>query len=78
MKAVFYRLDTELATLVCKKFVSNSLVEIIWDTKEVELNASPLTVLERFDDHPERQEIMEITKPYIKNARWFDEGRRCI
>jgi len=63
--------DTELAIIVCEKLgVEPEFVEIIWDTKEVELNAKSidciwngLTIL------PERKETMEITKPYVKNAQ---------
>jgi len=48
---VFTGFDTELAILTCEKLgVEPEFVEINWDTKEVELNANPLTVLEWIDN----------------------------
>lgn len=63
--------DTELAIIVCEKLgVEPEFVEINWEAKENELNGKSidciwngLTIL------PERQETMEITKPYVKNAQ---------
>lgn len=67
----FTGFDTELATLVCKKLgLEPQFVEIIWDTKEVELNAKSIDCIwNGLTITPERQETMEITKPYIKNAQ---------
>ena len=45
-------------------------VEIIWDTKEVELNAKSIDCIwNGLTIDPERKETMEITKPYVKNAQ---------
>ena len=67
----FTGFDTELSILVCEKLgVEPEFVEIIWDTKEVELNAKSIDCIwNGLTITPERQETMEITKPYIKNAQ---------
>lgn len=67
----FTGFDTELATLVCEKLgLEPEFVEINWDTKEVELNAKSIDcVWNGLTITPERQETMEITKPYVKNAQ---------
>jgi len=67
----FTGFDTELAMIVCEKLgVEPQFVEIIWDTKEVELNAKSIDCIwNGLTITPERQETMEITKPYVKNAQ---------
>ncbi len=67
----FTGFDTELATLVCEKLgLEPQFVEINWDTKEVELNAKSIDCIwNGLTINPERQETMEITKPYVKNAQ---------
>ncbi|NLG88344.1 MAG: amino acid ABC transporter substrate-binding protein [Clostridiaceae bacterium] len=67
----FTGFDTELAIAVCKKLgVEPEFVEIIWDTKEVELNSKAIDCIwNGLTITPERQEMMEITKPYVKNAQ---------
>ena len=68
---VFTGFDTELAVIVCEKLgVKPNFVEIIWETKEVELNAgnidcvwNGLTITE------ERKQNMSITIPYVQNAQ---------
>lgn len=67
----FTGFDTELAILVCEKLgLEPEFVEIIWDTKEVELNAKSIDCIwNGLTIDPERKETMEITKPYVKNAQ---------
>jgi polar amino acid transport system substrate-binding protein len=67
----FTGFDTELATLVCEKLgVEPEFLEINWETKEVELNAKSIDCIwNGFTITPERQETMEITQPYVKNAQ---------
>lgn len=67
----FTGFDTELATLVCEKLdLEPVFLEINWDTKEVELNAKSLDCIwNGLTISPDRQETMEITKPYVKNAQ---------
>lgn len=67
----FTGFDTELATLVCEKLgVEPEFLEINWETKEVELNAKSIDCIwNGLTITPERQETMEITQPYVKNAQ---------
>lgn len=67
----FTGFDTELARLVCKELgVEPEFVVINWDSKEVELNAKSIDCIwNGLTINPERQETMEITKPYVKNAQ---------
>jgi len=67
----FTGFDTELATLVCEKLgVEPEFLEINWETREVELNAKSIDCIwNGFTITPERQETMEITQPYVKNAQ---------
>jgi len=68
---IFTGFDTELAIAVCKKLgVEPEFVVINWDSKEVELNAKSIDCIwNGMTITPERQEMMEITKPYVKNAQ---------
>ncbi|HHW49065.1 MAG TPA: amino acid ABC transporter substrate-binding protein [Clostridiaceae bacterium] len=63
--------DTELAIITCEKLgVKPEFVEINWDTKEIELNAKTIDCIwNGLTITPERQQTMEITKPYVKNAQ---------
>lgn len=67
----FVGFDTELSLIVCEQLgVEPEFVEINWDTKEVELNAKSIDCIwNGLTITPERQENMEITKPYVKNAQ---------
>ena len=67
----FTGFDTELAILTCEKLgLKPEFVEINWDTKEVELNAKTIDCIwNGMTITPERQETMEVTKPYVKNAQ---------
>lgn len=67
----FVGFDTELSMIVCEKLgVEPEFVEINWDTKEVELNAKSIDCIwNGLTITAERQENMEITKPYVKNAQ---------
>jgi polar amino acid transport system substrate-binding protein len=67
----FTGFDTELAMLVCEKLgVEPEFLEINWETKEVELNAKSIDCIwNGLTITPERQETMEITQPYVKNAQ---------
>jgi len=67
----FTGFDTELAVMVCEKLgLEPKFVEINWDTKEVELNAKSIDCIwNGLTITSERQETMEITKPYVKNAQ---------
>lgn len=70
-QGVFTGFDTELATIVCEKLgVTPEFVEIIWDTKEIELNAKSLDCLwNGLTINDERKATMEISRPYVKNAQ---------
>lgn len=67
----FVGFDTELSMLVCEKLgVEPEFLEINWETKEVELNAKSIDCIwNGLTITPERQETMEITIPYVKNAQ---------
>ncbi len=67
----FTGFDTELAMLICEKLgVEPEFLEINWDTKEVELNAKSIDCIwNGLTITPARQETMEITQPYVKNAQ---------
>ena len=67
----FTGFDTELAILTCEKLgLKPEFVEINWDTKEVELNAKTIDCIwNGMPITPERQETMEVTRPYVKNAQ---------
>lgn len=67
----FVGFDTELSMIICEKLgVEPEFVEINWDTKEVELNAKSIDCIwNGLTITAERQENMEITKPYVKNAQ---------
>jgi len=67
----FTGFDTELAIIISEKLgLEPEFVEINWDTKEVELNAKSIDCIwNGLTITPERQETMEITKPYVKNAQ---------
>ena len=67
----FVGFDTELSMIICEKLgVEPEFVEINWDTKEVELNAKSIDCIwNGLTITPERQENMEITKPYVINAQ---------
>lgn len=67
----FTGFDTELAIIVCEKLgLEPEFVEIDWSTKEVELNAKSIDCIwNGMTILPERQEMMEVTKPYVINAQ---------
>ena len=68
---VFTGFDTELAQAVCAKLgVTPKFQEIVWETKEVELNAGTIDcVWNGMTITEERQANMEITDPYVINAQ---------
>ena len=68
---VFTGFDTELAEAVCAKLgVTPKFQEIVWETKEVELNASTIDcVWNGMTINEERLANMEITDPYVVNAQ---------
>jgi polar amino acid transport system substrate-binding protein len=63
--------DTEFAEAVCKKLgVEPEFIEIVWETKEVELNAKTIDCIWNgmtIDD--ERLQNMSISQPYVKNMQ---------
>ena len=63
--------DTEFAEAVCKKIgVEPKFVEIVWETKEVELSAKTIDCIWNgmtIDD--ERLQNMSISQPYVKNMQ---------
>ena len=67
----FTGFDTELARLVCEKLgVEPEFQEIIWETKEVELNSGTIDCIWNgltLDD--ERRANMACTDPYVLNAQ---------
>ena len=67
----FTGFDTELAKAVCEKLgVKPVFQEIVWETKEVELNAGTIDCVWNgltIDD--DRKATMEITDPYVVNAQ---------
>ena len=67
----FTGFDTELAIAVCEKLgVTPKFQEIVWETKEVELNAGTIDcVWNGMTITEERQANMEITDPYVINAQ---------
>ena len=68
---VFTGFDTELAQAVCTKLgVTPKFQEIVWETKEVELNAGTIDcVWNGMTITEERQANMEVTDPYVINAQ---------
>lgn len=67
----FVGFDTELARVVCEKLgVTPSFQEIVWETKEVELNARTIDCIwNGLTIDEERQKTMAITDPYVINAQ---------
>ena len=67
----FTGFDTELAIAVCEKLgVTPKFQEIVWETKEVELNAGTIDcVWNGMTITEERQANMEVTDPYVINAQ---------
>ena len=67
----FTGFDTEFAKAVCEKLgVEPEFVEIVWDTKEIELNAKSIDCIwNGMTITEERQETMSISLPYVKNAQ---------
>lgn len=67
----FTGFDTELAQAVCAKLgVTPKFQEIVWETKEVELNARTIDcVWNGMTITEERQTNMEVTDPYVVNAQ---------
>ena len=67
----FTGFDTEFAKAVCAKLgVEPEFVEIVWDTKEIELNAKSIDCIwNGMTITEERQETMSISLPYVKNAQ---------
>ncbi len=67
----FTGFDTELAKLVCEQLgVEPVFQEIVWETKEVELNAGTIDCVWNgmtLDD--DRRANMECTDPYVLNAQ---------
>lgn len=68
---VFTGFDTELAQAVCAKLgVAPKFQEIVWETKEVELNAGTIDcVWNGLTIDEDRKAAMEITDPYVVNAQ---------
>ena len=68
---VFTGFDTELAIAVCEKLgVTPKFQEIVWETKEVELNAGSIDcVWNGLTIDEDRKAAMEITNPYVVNAQ---------
>ena len=68
---VFTGFDTELAEAVCAKLgVTPKFQEIVWETKEVELNAGTIDcVWNGLTIDEDRKANMEITDPYVVNAQ---------
>jgi len=68
---VFTGFDTELAQAVCAKLgVEPKFQEIVWETKEVELNAGTIDcVWNGLTIDEDRKAAMEITDPYVVNAQ---------
>ena len=67
----FTGFDTELAEAVCAKLgVTPKFQEIVWETKEVELNAGTIDcVWNGLTIDEDRKATMEITDPYVVNAQ---------
>jgi len=67
----FTGFDTEFAEAVCAKLnLEPEFVEIVWDTKEIELNAKSIDCIwNGMTITEERQETMSISLPYVKNAQ---------
>ena len=67
----FTGFDTELAEAVCEKLgVTPKFQEIVWETKEVELNAGTIDcVWNGLTIDEDRKAAMEITDPYVVNAQ---------
>lgn len=67
----FVGFDTELAKAVCEKLgVEPKFQEIVWETKEVELNATTIDcVWNGMTITEDRKANMEITNPYVVNAQ---------
>ncbi len=68
---MFTGFDTELAIAVCEKLgVTPKFQEIVWETKEVELNAGTIDcVWNGLTIDEKRKAAMEITDPYVVNAQ---------
>jgi len=67
----FTGFDTELAKAVCEKLgVKPVFQEIVWETKEVELNAGTIDCIwNGLTIDEDRKATMEITDPYVVNAQ---------
>ena len=63
--------DTEFAIAVCEKLgVTPQFIEIVWETKEIELNAKTIDcICNGMTIDPERALNMNISLPYVKNAQ---------
>ena len=63
--------DTEFAQAVCKKLgVEPEFVEIVWETKEVELNAKTIDCIwNGMTIDADRLQNMSISQPYVKNMQ---------
>lgn len=63
--------DTEFAVAVCEKLgVEPEFIEIIWESKEIELNARSIDcVWNGMTIDEERSASMSISLPYVKNAQ---------
>ena len=68
---VFTGFDTELAMAVSELLgLTPEFVEIVWETKEIELNAKTIDCIwNGLTINDDRKEQMEITIPYVKNAQ---------
>ncbi len=68
---VFTGFDTELAMAVSEILgLTPEFVEIVWETKEIELNAKTIDCIwNGLTINDDRKEQMEITIPYVKNAQ---------
>ena len=67
----FTGFDTEFAEAVCAKLgLDADFVEIVWDTKEIELNAKSIDCIwNGMTITEERAANMSISLPYVKNAQ---------
>ncbi len=63
--------DTELAEAVCEELgVEPEFVEIVWDTKEAELDARSIDCIwNGFTIDPEKEQALDYSMAYMKNAQ---------
>ena len=63
--------DTDLAIAVCEKLgVEAEFVEIVWDTKEAELDAKSIDCIwNGFTIDPDKEKLLDYSMAYMKNAQ---------